>query len=939
MLTFLRIPHLKYVLATICSGVSMMISAQTSNTTGINLTVDSAVEATNESVISLVVSIKNQGDQAFLGNLDVDSDPHTKRVNQGPIALKLAAGEAAFLPIKLWVDRQHAAGQSAISFRVLDLQNKIVQRATTQVHIPAKRQLRLLPLDTQILMRQIGDSIRIGTHVYNNGNQSEVVRLIASFPKLTFDKTQQNKEITLKAFSDTIVQFSKIIDREMLELEYFAVNIAALDQQNDFLANNIITVQNAAGNRRYSNPTNNGYYQNSWTDNLITLSAIDLAGSNPAYTLYGKNQLQTNKGIVSLSVDGTYWDQSGTLPLFTNTWAQFETSNKGIQVGNLQENDLDINLYGRGVKVYTTTEDQEKKFELGFVEKNYNLIGPSTWSDQGIAVFAKNKFTLSERSTLKSSLVFDRNYGIDSYLLMNNLLWNPSANWKYDFRLGNAISGASLKNYTLPYEPSIALGANIQGKAGIFSINSSNFYSSGYYPGMRKGAVSLDQRISTNLNKTLIWTGVNYYNYKPEYIDPLINYQYHSENARAEIGINFPLFPRLTLGLSPQINFESGRYNTFNTLTYQDLSYRSINMTETVNWTSKNRFHHLYLTLNQGYARNPFSVDYRFIFKTQLSWSYQGLQLSTHFQRGNFLLTEGLFNSFDASAQLQRFSFMPSYRKAFWNDRVSVQLHSIYNYDSASGNSFMLAGTTEWKAFKKTRFFVSFNQYYYHNKSYQTQNTFLQAGITQSLPNTPIEAGIKKGNIQLFCYYDRNANGVYDAGDEPAADRVVMINNASFVTQKDGTVRYRGVPHGEYHIVLRGKNWMAKEYDENLVSRNLQLSIPLQETGNLRGRFDYVYNAQLQHEVSANQSGLTVTLTNQQGKSFAFKTNDQGEYLAYLPIGTYELTIDHAQLPKNVYTEEVPRTIVVRKGESQRLEPLILKVRERKIEIKRFGSE
>lgn len=938
MFALLQARSSKIIWVVLFFGIFTLTYGQSSNLSGITLKTDNEIAASNETLLSLVTSLKNNTTTPFAGTLEIDSDIHLNRVNPGPIKIMLEAGASSFLPIKIWVDKQHAAGNSTVTFRLLDSQKQLIQSTTTVINVSSKRQLRVLSDDAQLMMRQIGDSIRVNTRVYNNGNQIEKIKLTASFPKMQFQNTLLHKEIELKPFSDTIVQFSKIIDQELMSLEYFTVNVAALDQNNDFIGNAITIVQNASGDRRYINPTNNGYSNDFWNDNKITLSTRDLTGNNPSYSIYGKNEIQLNKGKLALSLDGTQWHKTSELPLFTNTWIQYEAHGKGIQLGNLQENDLEINLSGRGVKVYTANDERTKELQLGFMDKSYNLISSSPWSTQGIAGFAKNKFTLSEKTELYSSFIFDRSYGIDSYLLMNNLVWTANSNWKYDFRFGQGLTGASLTEYSLPYKPSIAIGANLQGRTGSYHFSSTNFYSSGYYPGIRKGALLLDERITKNFERSMMWIGVNFYNYNPDFIDPLIYYKNNSENFRAELGINFSLPAQFRLSFIPQVNFENGRYLTLNTSTYQNLSYRSTTINETASWSSKNHQHQVFLSLFQGVAQYPFSTDNKFIHKTQLSWSYQGFQLSAFIQEGNFILAEGLYNSFDSDEKVNRFSVMPSYRKSFWNDRLTIQLNGLYNYDSFSGKSYMLAGMTEWKAFKKTSFFVSLNQYHYQNKSFQTHNTFLQAGITQTLPNSATTTNTKKGTIQIFCFYDRNTNGVYDDGDEPAVDRIVMINQSAFVAQKDGTVKYRAVPYGAYHISVKGKNWMAKEYDLNLVSKTLELSIPLQETGNVRGKFEYIYDAKLQYEVSGVRSGLAVTLTNQQGQIFTFKTNDQGEFIAYLPIGIYQLQIDLSQLPKNVYTEEESRSIIVSKGQSQIIDPLILKVKERKIEIKRFGK-
>lgn len=918
--------------------VNTVLWSQTTATSAITLNTDTEILGANESLLSIVASLKNNSTKDFVGTLDVDSNEYITRVNKGPISIRIGAGESAFLPIKLWINRHHPAGSSMIKFKVINLQNAVSAESTTLINVAPKHQIRIIPLETQVIMKYVGDSIRASVRIFNNGNQVERIRLIASFPKLSFQNNQQNKEIELDPFTDTTIQFNKVIDRELMSLEYFTINVAALNENNDFMGNTIFTVQNASGDRRYAPQTNNGYSQNHWNNNKISLSGRDLIGDFSSYSLYAKNDFQLHQGKVAFNVDGTFWNESALEPLLTNTWVEFEKNGKGVMAGNLQENELEMNLAGRGIKIYSTGEDKEKSTELGFIDKTYNLIGASTWDTQGFAAFAKSKFLLSNSTSLNSSIIFDRSYHIDSYMASNNLQYSPNLNWKYEFQLAHAITGASFENYKLPYKPSIAIGANAQGKLGDYNLISTNYFSSGYYPGIRKGILSFDERISRNFSQYLVWASINYYNYNPQFIDQIYDYKNDSENFRAEGGVNFSLPSNFRFSIIPQLSLENGRYFILASTSYEKIRYQSYILNETVNWTSKNQKHLLYLSLNQGIAQYPLSSGNQFIQKTQLTWSYLGFQLSTYFQSGNFMLTEGLYNAFNSDEKLQRISMMSSYRRTFWEERLSINLSALYNKDSFSGDNYMISASSEWKAFKNTHLFVSLNQYYYQNNSFQSHNSYLQAGISQALPSNNTTITSKKGHIKLFCYYDHNTNGKYDDGDEPAPNRMVMINQSVFMTQKDGTVRYRGVPYGEYHITLKGRNWISEDYDVNLVSKTQELSIPLQQSGNIRGKFEYVYNEQLQYEVSGNLSGLSVLLKNQQGKVFTFKTNEQGEYLAYLPIGTYEVSVDALQLPKNVYTEELPRSIVVIKGNSQALDPFILKVRARKIEIKRFGQ-
>ena len=57
------------------------------------------------------------------------------------------------------------------------------------------------------------------------------------------------------------------------------------------------------------------------------------------------------------------------------------------------------------------------------------------------------------------------------------------------------------------FEPSVAIGGKLNVKFGKYSISSSNFFSTGYYPGVRRGVLQLNERISRQLGKVGVWAG------------------------------------------------------------------------------------------------------------------------------------------------------------------------------------------------------------------------------------------------------------------------------------------------------------------------------------------------------------------------------------------------------------------------------------------------
>lgn len=78
--------------------------------------------------------------------------------------------------------------------------------------------------------------------------------------------------------------------------------------------------------------------------------------------------------------------------------------------------------------------------------------------------------------------------------------------------------------------------------------------------------------------------------------------------------------------------------------------------------------------------------------------------------------------------------------------------------------------------------------------------------------------------------------------------------------------------------------------------------------------------------------------TAKNGKKTEALTNANGEFTLFLPVGDYEFSVDANSLPKNVYTDFEPQTVKVVSDESSIIPDVELKIKQRVIEMKRFGS-
>src|SRR5690606_13444685 len=121
--------------------------------------------------------------------------------------------------------------------------------------IQSKKQVQLIGNRPTELMQNVGDSLTVSALLSNNGNSKETITVTASFPNLIGGNKVENKQVFLDAFQDSVIIFKKIITKELLKVDRYTVNMAALYENGELINNVMVNVQNVSGNRTYADPS------------------------------------------------------------------------------------------------------------------------------------------------------------------------------------------------------------------------------------------------------------------------------------------------------------------------------------------------------------------------------------------------------------------------------------------------------------------------------------------------------------------------------------------------------------------------------------------------------------------------------------------------------------------------------------------------------------
>ncbi|MET7035021.1 COG1470 family protein [Elizabethkingia miricola] len=915
------------------AGITMCYAQKSA----VSIETDQKLSVFNEDMVSVLLKISNNTE--IERNLDVDIQTvKGLRVINNISSIHLKANEKAFLPVKIFVEKNQPAGTATIKYAITE-SSLTLATAETSMTVQSKRGLKIVANEPQVLMYKVGDSIKISTQVYNSGNREENVEVIASFPQADGRDLSFSKKIKLEPFVNKEVSFSKIVDKDLLKMELFTVNVAGLNADKEFFGNAIIIVQNALGNRKYVDPAFINFYRPAYQVNHISLSSRNaFLNYDSSYNLDLHTEFYAGgiKGIVN--VNGTYWSNNSTKPLFTNTWIRLEGKGVGVQLGNLNASDLEINLVGRGAEVSVNPfTNKRSMIRVGAVEKSYNLIDPLDLnnSSRGYSTYAKSSISLNEKESLDNSVILDNDPYQRSFILMNEYHYNNNKQTYYDLRLGYGYT--STKGEVSHTASSVAAGLNLNTSFNKYTFSSNNYYSSSYYPGIRKGNTVFEERLFKNFDKFNIWVGYSLNNYNPKSIDPQYQYNTVANRSKVEMGTSFTIARNTKLSIIPQWSTE--RSNVFVNSSFQSINvdFNTAFINTALNYTSPDYKSSINLVLSNGYSRYVGFTSNSFIYRLQANWYYKNFMLSANYQKGNFMLYEGNYNN-SLSDNTERISAIANYKISLLNKRLNVLFGSIFNSDKFIGKSFSFNTNLDYRILSGTKLFASYNLNKYLNGVYRSANNYYQVGIIQDLPSFGEEKSSgKTGNIELFFYYDLNNNGQYDPSvDLPAQDLKTKINNTLFITPKNGNIKYKKVPYGTYMIKAMEDKWYADDMRVTVDRKDVFLTIPLQKTSMVKGKVQYQETTKTQYEVIEVLSGLPVVFQNNQFKNFVFYTNERGEYSAYLPVGHYKVFIDGNALQKNVYVE-ANQTADIAEGNTSELKPFILKVKERKVEVKRFG--
>jgi hypothetical protein len=385
---------------------------------------------------------------------------------------------------------------------------------------------------------------------------------------------------------------------------------------------------------------------------------------------------------------------------------------------------------------------------------------------------------MNYKKGIEGSFLFQKNPYEQTDNSVAGIDWRTTvgADWKISFKTYGALS-----DYVTLNKKKITgmVEASYQGVIGnTINLNGATFYSSGYFPGNRRGATSFYQGVSRRLSDKMFFSGSFSYN-KSEPKSYTYIYNYKSINNYGNLSLSLPKVLNITPSLQYLYQYESSNSYSLMGLgpTDTDISMKANRMSLQLRWQSRNSEHSVYGNVQTGLYGDVFNNRLLYQGKYSLSYSYNGLTLSTSYQNGAFYIYEQLKAKME-SGQFNRTSMGGAYNKML-GKKISFTTSFNLSNDSYQGIMYSVNGSAKYSPVKNLSLFTNgyWSKYDFMGITLDSWN--FEVGITYNFNKTR-PSSKRKSKLIAQVYYDKNLNNQFDKDEEPVSDYLVDISNKIF---------------------------------------------------------------------------------------------------------------------------------------------------------------
>ena len=313
----------------------------------------------------------------------------------------------------------------------------------------------------------------------------------------------------------------------------------------------------------------------------------------------------------------------------------------------------------------------------------------------------------------------------------------------------------------------------------------------------------------------------------------------------------------------------------------------------------------------------------------RLGWQWR-------WQHGAYYLYEQVM------AQQQNRVFTRFTASASVNHRISNNFHltSGFNFTRDVCQGDVPSVNINARYFTRHQLSFSLSGYWYKYPLMQNRDILnLEAGVRYQFRRGEPLTG-KKSSLIAKVYYDHNGNSCFDKGDAPAEGYLLDIDRKAFILGSNGEVRYTSVPFGNYTVKpMQTGQWSFGQQEIEVSRFKTVVELPLRQSGTLHGSIRYEAGEN-SVEIVQRTEGFRFTISGNEGKfQQTVVTDAYGRFITFLPVGEYTITLDKRTLVEHTECKEPERNFRMEAGRVNELEPFVIEVKSRKVNVKKFFAQ
>lgn len=915
---------------------SSSVFAQEENGGTVRIHAESELKPSKQNnILSTVIKVVNGGERNFAGTLEIDIPDGLRSISGNKVAVNAAAADSTFVPVRFLINPGIASGNNQIRYRLMTDDNKQVDEAGSTYAVDERIDLSLTVENRNIMITNVADSVHVSAIVMNNGNKAQDVVVVFSIPTMQKGINFVEQKIYLEPQVQHKFMMSFLPQKELIAQTQFIVKIAAMyGSDKNLFGNATVNIQNVSSSRVFEDPTSYHGLSDIYDRNAISLSHRSTNHGSGITQLNGSADVDLPAGYINLK-GNIYKYGTNDQAIATNTSLSYLLGENEYMLGNVYES-LETSISGRGAKVRIGSRLRDN-LVVGIIDQEYNLLSNRPMFADTYAAFVKGeKHYSGSFRKLEGDAIYQRDGREMSHDLITGgeLNWDWRNRWSASMRLHAAMSRLMTDGSNTPSgSAELRYGGGSKG----FNLSGNYYYSTNYFPGNRRGILSLQQSLSKKMNQFTLHSNAYYSRFTPR--SHLFSINTNTANFMGDADIYFPKLKNVTFGLGYQHQYEST--NSYSQYQSVDSQYNmgAHRLRGSMMWSGQKSGHSANLSGEVGRSKNSIHDDTSNQFRVNLSYSFKWINLMTQYQRGSYYVSELIASGRD-DKPYKRFISSVSVNRQLFNNKLSLMANVGLNKDfysrfSPSGYANVRYVASEWFSF-----FVNSNWYSYKYRDIPSINTFSnEFGLTVHLHGNRANT-TKKSRVSAFVYHDNNSNGVYDAGDGPAKGYPVTINKKLFITNDKGEATYRKVPFGKYVVEqISEQGWFSKSDTLKVNKFKTTKQIALQQAGVVSGRIRYNFDSRTSMEIDPKIEGVIFQINSTDGTTrHRVSTNDDATFTAFLPTGEYTIELITASLPANTTCEVPLQMVKVEQGKIIRLEPFAIAVQQKKVNIKRFGE-